>query len=257
MPRLLLIEPDRERRRLLERALVDAELTDLSAVPSGSFALTMLERDRPDVIVSRARVPDIDGFELCSIVRSDPALAGVRFLLLAGAEDREVAAEFDLADRVLVGDVAVEAVVAEVQALLAGVAPPAPALPETAGAETGRGLRGSLEVMDLAEVAQAIALGAKTGDLVVTLPDGEGRLIFDRGRIVHAEFLDLAGEPAFTALLVAAHRRGGGSFCFNPLDRLAPDVERTITRSVDSLLLNTAADIDEGRAGTAARVSAT
>ena len=108
--------------------------------------------------------------------------------------------------------------------------------------------------MDLPEVAQAIGLGGKTGHLVLLLTSGEGTVFFDRGRIVHAEFGRLVGEPAFTALVVTAHREPGGTFCFNPMEG-ATTFQRTIERSVDSLLLSTAAGIDEGRAGTTAGVS--
>jgi CheY-like chemotaxis protein len=251
MPRVLLIDPDRTSRVALEQALAQAGITEVSGVSSGSFALTMLERERPDVVVCRARVADIDGHELCEIARSDPALSGVRFLLLAAPEDEAPAGAFQAADRVLVGTVDPETVVAEVQDLLAALAaarPPASSDPET---DDGRGLRGSLAVMDLAEVAQAIGLGGKTGELIVTLGADEGTLVFERGRIVHAEFKRLRGEPAFAALLVAAHR-GRGAFRFQPLERAAPSGGRTIDRSLESLLLSVAAEIDEGRAGTPA-----
>jgi CheY-like chemotaxis protein len=253
MARLLLIDPDRSTVAALQKALAVAGLTDVSAVISGSFALTMLERDRPDLIVSRARIPDIDGYELCGIVRSDPEFTGILFVVLADAEDEVPAGAFEEggADRILVGAFSPETIVTEVRSLLAArMAPP----PEPAPAAAPQGLRGSLDVMDLAEVAQAIALGGKTGHLVLALASGEGTVFFDRGRIVHAEFGRLIGEPAFTALVVTSHREPGGTFCFNPMEA-ATALQRTIERSVESLLLSTAAGIDEGRADTAAGVS--
>ncbi len=224
----------------------------MSAVISGSFALTMLERDRPDLIVSRARIPDIDGYELCGIVRSDPEFTGVLFVVLADAEDEVPPGAFDEggADRILVGAFSPETIVTEVSSLLAARAPE----PEPVPVAARQGLRGSLDVMDLAEVAQAIGLGGKTGHLVIAVTSGEGTVFFDRGRIVHAEFGRLVGEPAFTALVVTSHREPGGTFCFNPMEG-ATSFQRTIERSVDSLLISTAAGIDEGRAGTAAGVS--
>jgi len=258
MARLLLIDPDRGTVAALQQALAVAGLTDVSAVISGSFALTMLERDRPDLIVSRARIPDIDGYELCGIVRSDPEFTGILFVVLADAEDEVPAGAFDEggADRILVGAFSPETIVTEVRSLLA-----ARTIPESesepvpvAVAAAPEGLRGSLDVMDLAEVAQAIALGGKTGHLVLALASGEGTVVFDRGRIVHAEFGQLVGEPAFTALVVTSHRAPGGTFFFNPMEA-ATSFQRTIERSVESLLLSTAAGIDEGRADTAAGVS--
>jgi CheY-like chemotaxis protein len=249
MARVLLIDPDRATRAALEQALAQAGITEVSGVSSGSFALTMLERDRPDVVVCRARMADIDGAELCEIARSDPALTGVRFLLLAEPEeDAALPSASRAADRILVGEVDPDRVVTEVQDLLADLAATRPAVSDDPD-DDGRGLRGSLAVMDLAEVAQAIGLGGKTGELIVTIGRDQGTLVFDHGRIVHAEFKRLRGEPAFAALLVAAHR-DRGLFRFHPQERATPRGGRTIDRSLESLLLSVAADIDEGRTGT-------
>ena len=256
MARLLLIDPDRGTVAALQQALAVAGLTDVSAVISGSFALTMLERDRPDLIVSRARIHDIDGYELCGIVRSDPEFTGILFVVLADAEDEVPAGAFEEggADRILVGAFSPETIVTEVRSLLAARTIPESEPEPVPVAAAPEGLRGSLDVMDLAEVAQAIALGGKTGHLVLALAAGEGTVVFDRGRIVHAEFGQLVGEPAFTALVVTSHRAPGGTFFFNPMEA-ATSFQRTIERSVESLLLSTAAGIDEGRADTAAGVS--
>lgn len=247
MARVLLIDSDRAARVALEQALERAGITDVSGVSSGSFALTMLERERPDVVVCRARLSDIDGWELCQIARSDPALTQMRFVLLATVDDEAPAGAIQTADRVLVGQAGPDEVVAEVRSLLADLAASQPAPVEPA--DDGRGLRGSLAVMDLAEVAQAIGLGAKTGELVVTVGSEEGTLMFDHGRLVHAEFKRLRGEPAFAALIAAAHRDRGW-FRFTPQERVVPRGGRTIERSLESLLLSVAADIDEGRTGT-------
>jgi len=256
MPRVLVIDPDREALAALRRALGAAGFGNVASVSSGSFALTMLERDRPDLIVSRACVPDIDGVSLCAIVRNDPVMAGVRFLLVARPGDElPEGAVAGRPDRTLVGEFTAAAIVSEVTNLLAGHQaaevtrrePPAPA----ASPDATHDLRGSLGVMDLPDIAQAIALGAKTGRLVLGLPSGRGVLIFDRGRVVHAEFFGLTGETAFAALVLAAHEQAHGSFAFNPLEAIGPDVPRTIQRNLKQLLLSTATEIDEGRADTA------
>ncbi len=246
-PRILVIDPDRPTLSALEKALAEAGFTNVTGVANGSIALTMLERDRPSLIVSRACVPDVDGWELCSIVRSDPSMAGVLFLLLAGSGDDVPESALDGGpDRMLVGEFTPDTVVTEVGSLLSFAAPPRP----TGGAERApSGLRGSLAVMDLPDLAQAIALGAKTGELRLTLDAGAGRIVFDRGRVVHAEFGRLTGETAFAALVATAHREGRGSFAFDPRERLDPAAPRTIDHSVKQLLLGIAADIDEGRTG--------
>src|SRR5215813_11860954 len=125
MARMLLIDPDRGALFAMQTALWQAGFRDVTPVTSGSFALTMLERNRPDLIVSRLAVPDINGYELCSIVRKDPSMAGVLFLLLAspGDEMPEVMLE-DKPDQTLAGDLPVPAIVTEIAQLLRR-APPA------------------------------------------------------------------------------------------------------------------------------------
>src|SRR5262252_11226436 len=119
MPRVIVIDPDQASLGALRAALGQAGIRDVLAVASGSFALTMLERNRPDLIVSRAGVPDIDGYELCSIVRKDPLMTGVLFLLLANPGDGSGAAMLeDKPDQTLAGDLPFTAVVSEVANLL-------------------------------------------------------------------------------------------------------------------------------------------
>src|SRR5215510_13671272 len=252
MPRMLVIDPDRGALFAFQTALRRAGFSDVTAVTSGSFALTMLERHRPDLIVSRLAVPDINGYELCAIVRKDPSMAGVLFLLLAspGDEMPEVMLE-DKPDQTLAGDLPVPAIVTEIAQLLRRARPAAVATREpTTPApqpEGAHGLRGSLAVMELPDIAQAMALGAKTGQLAVTLPSGCGAIFFDRGRVVHAESLGQVGEPAFAALVVSAHGKTDGSFIFNPLVA-APGGVRTIHRELNKLLLDAATGIDESGA---------
>jgi two-component system, cell cycle response regulator len=83
MAKVLLIDADWENLVALQKALAVAGY-DVAVALSGSFALTMLEWDRPDVIVSLAENQDMDAYELCSIIRADPTTKGIPFLLLSG-----------------------------------------------------------------------------------------------------------------------------------------------------------------------------
>jgi CheY-like chemotaxis protein len=80
--KILVVDPDAARAAGVVDALVEAGAM-ATVAPSASFALTMLEWDRPDVIVSRAQAGDMDGPEFCGMVRADPSAAGVRFVLIA------------------------------------------------------------------------------------------------------------------------------------------------------------------------------
>lgn len=272
--KVLVVDASQDRRAALAHALTEAGY-EVAVATSGSFALTMLEWEQPDLIVSYAKVQDMDGYELFTMVRRDPATKDTPFLLLAG-RDRPIALAATEAgvDMTVTGDFTLDTVMARIAELL-GDAPPAvaprrsepavlpakgpvkmparpPAPPPVTpaakpAAEPGRGsFQGSLGVMDLTELTQVISLGVKTGELLLSLSEGEGSLLFDAGRVVHAEFSGKTGEAAFAALVVASQRDGEARFCFNRAEREAlAGRPRSISRTVEQLLLSVAQEIDE------------
>lgn len=358
--KVLLVDPDGSRVSTLREALTAAG-AEVAVAPSGAFALTMLERNPQDAIVSRARIEDMEGHELCAILRSDPEARDVRFVLVAGQDDTSPAqtadagidlvvppsmneslvlrlivqlvsrdreqprspamptehlsfdpGQFDpepalpeATDEVLAG--AVETTVDETEAApeppeppespepkdepahdvapepmhaapwdaepAMAQAPPEPAPeplpiapappvsvpppPRMNGAPLpSRTFQGSLGVMGIEELTQAIAVGGKTGRLILALGEGGGLVAFESGRVVHAEFGDALGEEAFAALLAVSLQERSGKFCFIPSDAAAlAAMPKTIVKSVDQLLLSVAAELD-ARALAAAHTSA-
>jgi CheY-like chemotaxis protein len=251
MPKVLLVDPEPDSRGAFERALRGAGY-EVSVAASGSFALTQLEWDRPDLIVTQARVDDMDGCEFFGMVRSDPKTGEIPFLLLAGLERHiaALAAEHGV-NRLSTGHVSIRGFLADVRGLLAGEPVAAASAPPVAAVAEppAQVMRGTLDVMDLPALAQAIAMGGKTGRLTVGLGAGAGALEFEGGQLVHAEFAGESGEQAFTDLVCASQAEGNGDFCFSPTPReQAGKLPRTVHRSVDRLLLRIAAGIDEGRA---------
>jgi CheY-like chemotaxis protein len=270
--KVLLVDGRAESRETLANALTIAGY-EVAAAPSGAFAVTMLEWECPDVIVSSAKVQDMDGYELFTLVRKDATTMDTPFLLLAGRDRPTALAAAEAGvNMVLTGDVPLDIVVARIGELLKDTEE-GQALPirriESAGqrraveplwsavdatgpkpAAHGASFQGSLGVMDLAEVTQAISLGGKTGCLIVVLSAGEGAMLFEAGRLVHASFVGKTGEDAFALLIQASQRDSQASFRFNQTDRAdLMQLPKTISRSVDQLLLSIAAGIDEGGTG--------
>jgi CheY-like chemotaxis protein len=252
MPKVLLVDPEPDSRGAFERAL-RGDGYEVSVAASGSFALTQLEWDRPHVIVTQARVDDMDGCELFGLVRSDPKTGDIPFLLLAGL-DRHIAAQAAAhgVDRLCTGHVSMRVFLESVRVLLGGEPGPGTSAPAASVAPPephAQVMRGTLDVMDLPALTQAIAMGGKTGRLTVTLAPGAGVLEFESGQLVHAEFGGESGEQAFTDLVCASQAEGAGDFCFSPVSHeQTGKLPRTVHRSVDRLLLRIAAGIDEGRA---------
>jgi CheY-like chemotaxis protein len=355
----LLVDPDPQRAPILAQALAAAGV-DVSIATSASFALTMLEWNQQDVIISRARLGDMEGHELCAIVRSDPSTKEVRFVLVVGPGEnvprQTAAAGVDLLlpdalsnttlvtrvvqlvrrqqeattptasvtpppppvitppppkpaapPRVIAPPPATPApapprppiappsrplqpttpppqwsippivrptlapappaaprpaeparippppVVPKPSAVAASPSPsdsasaPAMAGLDTVGTHTGaRTFQGALGVLEIEELTQAIAVGGKTGRLVLVLSTGGGLIVFESGRVTHAEYGGQAGEPAFGALVAASHREGGGKFCFIPVHpNELRNQPKTIVRGVEQLLLDVARTMDE------------
>jgi CheY-like chemotaxis protein len=397
--KVLLVDPDLKRAPALKDTLT-AGGAEVTVASSGSFALTMLEWNRHDVVVSRAHIGDMEGHELCAILKADPGTREVRFVLVAGADDvaasDTASAGVDLvmpptmmggailpllvrliqANRTVIpelappsttppplatppggvpvvapprvtppsvtpatpgapaahegvpeiprirpeapppptaeppkryatmvtagpdGEWANEApstpsapanapqapappvrpsktspssrasgappprtVLSTGPSRSAGVKPAAsgskpaastppsrpaatPSIPDLSSMPSGT-FQGSLEVLELADLTQAIGGGGKSGRLILALPQGGGLILFDKGRVVHAEYRNAVGEEAFGALLAACHADGAGRFCFLPTPAGEAAGPRTIDKGVDQLLLSSATAIDE------------
>ena len=276
MLKVLLVDPDQGSRAELSRALTDAGY-GLAVASSGSSAVSALEWERPDLVVSPAKVQDMDGYELFALVRKDATTMDTPFLLLAGGNrPLALAATEAGVTMILTGDLTVERILERVGALLRPGRREALGQPARTAEEPGRErkpveplwaalgavgsrpltgnasaeFQGSLDAMDLAEVTQAIALGGKTGSLAVSLTTGDGTILFQNGRATHAGFREWTGEEAFAAIVAASQRERGARFSFTRLERAEISAgPRTISRSVEQLLLSIAVGIDEGENG--------
>ena len=242
--RILLVDPDGDRAAALGEALAAAGAR-VTLAASGSFALTMLEWNRHDVIVSRARLGDMEGRELCTILRDDPGMKELRFALVAGPD--EVSPDTGSAgiDLLLPSTMSAPTMMARITRLMPDVVCP-PVEAATSGKrpsaareaeDLAQGFAGSLDGIQLGDVARAIAEAGRTGHLLVALATAGGAVAFEGGRVVHAEFRDETGGPAFVALIGAAHRERVGEFCFVADDsgglRGTP---RTVQKSIEELL---------------------
>jgi CheY-like chemotaxis protein len=83
---VLIVEDDPDMRESMESVLTYAGHS-IAAVADGAEALSWLSGDRPHpcVIVLDLMMPGMNGFELRSRLRADPALAEIPVLVLTGA----------------------------------------------------------------------------------------------------------------------------------------------------------------------------
>jgi two-component system chemotaxis response regulator CheY len=105
VPRILIVEDSPTMRALLSSALEDLEgSVKLVEAESGFEALRLLPRERWDLIVTDVNMPDINGLELVSFVKGNPAYTNVPLVIVSTeGSDRDRAKGMELgADAYLV-----------------------------------------------------------------------------------------------------------------------------------------------------------
>lgn len=80
-PLVLLADDDAEIRMLVRRALSGIEC-DIIEAEDGEQALESLIIEGPDLVVLDVMMPTLTGWEICKYIRSKPALADTKVLML-------------------------------------------------------------------------------------------------------------------------------------------------------------------------------
>jgi DNA-binding response OmpR family regulator len=92
MTRRILIADDEPNIVVSLEYLMKREGHAVSVARDGREALAAIRRDRPDLVLLDVMMPAMSGFDVCQAVRADPALAGVRILMLtAKGRDTDLA----------------------------------------------------------------------------------------------------------------------------------------------------------------------
>ena len=85
-PKVLLVEDDEVTLLVTALALRERGF-QVTEAASGELALAMLPASSYDIVVLDARMPGLDGFETCRVLRTMPGLANVPVLMLTGLDD--------------------------------------------------------------------------------------------------------------------------------------------------------------------------
>lgn len=88
--KILVVDDDEELVELIREVLVRDGRFDVRTVNNGFGAGMMVKEYHPEAIVLDIMLPDINGKDVCQVVRSDPNLADIRIICISGMveEDR-------------------------------------------------------------------------------------------------------------------------------------------------------------------------
>ena len=92
MNKKVLIADDEQNIVISLEFLMKREGFEVVVANDGEEAIRRIRADQPDLVLLDVMMPKKSGFEVCQEVKSDPALGGVRILMLtAKGRDTEVA----------------------------------------------------------------------------------------------------------------------------------------------------------------------
>ena len=233
---LLLVDSDAKSLSVMEVSLRNAGFSVTTAV-NGLDALDKIGVSLPDLILSDAKMPEMDGFDLCRKLKTDDKLARIPFVFLTGQKavsDKVRGLELG-ADDYLTKPIYIKEIVTRVKLVLQRR--------EKEQLEHKGPMAqfmGNLADMGLVDLVQTLDAGRKSGVLRIRLPgrNTEASVWFREGKVVDAELGRWQGEAAFYRLL--AMNEGVFNIDFGPMDR-----KDRIALSSQGLLLEGMRRVDE------------
>jgi CheY-like chemotaxis protein len=121
-PRILVVDPSDDTRTLY-RVVFEANAWDVTEAANGRDAMRMAIETRPAVIVSEARLPILDGCDLCLRLRSAAETRGIGIVIVTGDAHSCARARAAGADAVSLKPCLPAAVAGQVRRLLAARRP--------------------------------------------------------------------------------------------------------------------------------------
>ncbi|MDX1522440.1 MAG: response regulator, partial [Anaerolineae bacterium] len=85
---ILIVDDEPVMREILDGLLLNSDY-NLAFASGGTEALDQAAKLRPDLILLDVMMPDMDGFEVCKRLRTDPLLAQVPVIMITALDDRE------------------------------------------------------------------------------------------------------------------------------------------------------------------------
>ncbi len=206
--RVLVVDADRVTRRFVELALM-RDGFEVESAKTVSAALEILQSDPVDVIISDSDLPDMTGLQFHRRLSQETRYRDIPVVFLSAdtrAATKAVALRNGVEEYLAKPCDATE-LSARVKALIARQRRKREAL-----RQRHQVLAGDLSVLGFPVLVGMLEMGRRTGTLTINTDRALGAVTFGQGRITHASFGSLVGEPAVYRILAEP----GGRFEFSP-----------------------------------------
>ncbi|MBC6938384.1 MAG: response regulator [Chloroflexi bacterium] len=82
--KVLIVDDEAFIRQLIEQTLEELEAANIEILTAsnGEAALQIIQETKPDLVFLDVMMPKLNGFEVCRIVKQEPALSGTYIIML-------------------------------------------------------------------------------------------------------------------------------------------------------------------------------
>lgn len=87
-PNVLIVDDQRDTLDMLTDAL-EAEGMSTTPAADGRAALSIISQHQPDIVLLDAMMPDMDGFEVCQVLKTEMGLSDLPVMFMTGRNDSE------------------------------------------------------------------------------------------------------------------------------------------------------------------------
>jgi len=237
--KILIVDDNPNVLRLLRISLTKSGKDyEILEAENGEQAFGIANKEKPDLIISDVMMPQMDGIELCWMIRENSEIPLVPFIFLTSFDDPEMEIKGFRAgaDEYLSKPIDRKLLLRRVEELL-----------ERSqnvkkienSSEKQKGFSGDLHDLSLVEVVQMLNLNKKTGRLKI---DGNisGTIYVKEGQLWYAKSDKNEGEAAMYELVPLEE----GTFQFNS-EKV--DVERNVQNSTMNVIMEACRIMDEAK----------
>ncbi|HPK61623.1 MAG TPA: response regulator, partial [Spirochaetota bacterium] len=86
--KILIIDDDRIEQEALKGYLED-DGYDIDSELEGKKGVELIRNNKYDLIILDVMIPDMNGFDICSLIKNDPATSDIPVIFLTGRDDSD------------------------------------------------------------------------------------------------------------------------------------------------------------------------